>query len=109
MFCRRDTPILSPMRRHCATGGQERAPTTGRWVWERGEAPPARLERATKALGGPCSIHLSYGGSRFILSAWEGRGQFLSSKCRPPTRVSQLTAHLGAGIIGLPGRGLPLA
>jgi len=24
--------------------------------------PPARLERATRALGEPCSIHLSYGG-----------------------------------------------
>ncbi len=29
-----------------------------------GVGPPARLERATRALGGPCSIHLSYGGAK---------------------------------------------
>ncbi len=28
--------------------------------------PPARLERATRALGEPCSIRLSYGGLRTI-------------------------------------------
>ncbi len=38
--------------------------------------PPARLERATQALGGPCSIRLSYGGaaSRQRLCVWSLAG-----------------------------------
>ena len=38
---------------------------TGRDIGMRATGgPPARLERATQALGGPCSIRLSYGGAR---------------------------------------------
>ena len=55
----------------CGFGGQKGVPcgrlrqdseTQAAEGFLREVEPPARLERAARALGGPCSIHLSYGG-----------------------------------------------